>query len=137
MAKPQDEWMKLDVHSIQDPDIQLMLTDKGEAAVLEYYIMCALMNDCERFDYAIPEKLFPYMANLLHTTEDKIRDTVRYCIGNGFFILEEDDLGEKRVYSERRRVELHEKDLARRTMSEAGKRGNEKRWNKRRDNDNN
>lgn len=130
MAKTVAPFMRLDVDFIHDPDIQLMLMEKGESAVLEYMVMCTQMYYYERFDFAIPYKCLKTIAGLLQTTEEHIKSTVAYCIGNGFFVQEEDELGEKRIYSERRRTELHNMLIAKRTMSEAGKRGNQKRWNK-------
>lgn len=130
MAKTVTPFMRLDVNCILDPDIQLMLMEKGEAAVLQYFIICTQMYNYERFDFAIPYKCFKSIAGLLQTSEEKIKDTVTYCIGNGFLVQEVDELGEKYIYSERRRAELHQMVIARKTMSEAGKRGNAKRWNK-------
>lgn len=130
MAKTTTPFMRLDVNCILDPDIQLMLMEKGEAAVLQYFIISAQMYNYERFDFAIPYKCFKSIAGLLQTTEEKIKDTVSYCIGNGFFIQEQDELGERYIYSERRRAELHQMSIARKTMSEAGKKGMSNRWNR-------
>lgn len=130
MAKTAKPFMRLDVDFIHDPDIQLMLMEKGQSAVLEYLVICSQMYYYERFDFAIPYKCLKTIAGLMQITEDELKSTVSYCIGNGFFVQEEDDFGEKRIYSERRRAELHNMVIAKRTMSEAGKRGMSNRWNK-------
>ena len=130
MAKALTPYMRLDVDIIYDPDIQMMITEKGRSAVLDYLMLCDLMYYYKTYDYAIPYRNFKSIAGLLQITEEELKSTVAYCIGNGFFSQEEDENGERRIYSERRRAELHNKDLAKKTMSEAGKRGNNKRWNK-------
>ena len=129
MAKT-EPFMRFDINCITDPDIQLMLMEKGGAAVFQYFVLCAQMYNYERFDFGIPEKCLKVMAGLLQTTEDEIKDTVAYCIGNGFFYIEEDEEGNKYICSERRKAELHKMVVKKKAMSEAGIRGNQKRWNK-------
>lgn len=120
-------YMRLDINCILDPDIQLMIMDVGEAALAEYFILCAQMYNYDKYDFAIPEKCIKSIAGLLQTTELELRKTISYCIGNGFFKTEEKD-GETYIYSERRRCELHKMQAEKNAKSEAGKRGMANRW---------
>lgn len=134
MAKMTTTFWKFPTDLITYPEVQILLAEKGEGALLQYIIMKSQMLEYERYDFAIPEKCLKLMAALLQTTEDKIRDTVVYCVGQGFFQVEEDENGEKRIYADDIRTAGREIALSRKAMSEAGIRGNKKRWNKKENN---
>lgn len=132
MAKKLTYYMKLDEDFLQDPEVQLMIEQKGKEAVFDYIGLLLLMRDYRKTDYMIPWVMIPVLArSSLMTTKEKLEDTIRYCIVNGFFQVYEDTEG-KYFYSERRRLDLRTWQVTQSKRSAAGIIGNQVRWNKER-----
>lgn len=138
MAVKHSYFLKLDEDFLQDPEVQLFLEEKGKEAVFDYLMLLTRMRDYRDYDYMIPFSLIPIIARKdLGTTREKLEDTVNYCIKIGFFKVYEDDIDKvKFFYSERRQCDLRTWQVTSSRRSEAGKRGNDKRWNKEGDTDN-
>lgn len=132
MAKKLTYYMKLDEDFLQDPDVQLMIEQKGKEAVFDYIGLLLLMRDYRKTDYMIPWAMIPVLAkSSLMTTKEKLENTIRYCIKIGFFEVY-DDAGEKFFYSDRRRTDLRTWQVTQSKRSAAGIIGNQVRWNRER-----
>ncbi len=124
-------FMKLDEDFLQDPEVQLFIAERGKEAVFDYLGILLTMRDYQATDYMIPKRMIPVIAKLtLGTTPEKLEETINYCIGLGFFKeYRDEDLGVEYFYSERRQNDLRTWQITSSKRSEAGKKGNDKRWN--------
>lgn len=125
--KTKKPFMRLDCDFLLDPDIQIMMSTKGKAMVLDYLGFCAQMLHYKVYRYAIPEACLGYIAGLLMTDTASIKAMICYCIGNGFLEVEEID-DQKCYYSLRRRTDLIEMEALQAKRSAAGKMGMATRW---------
>ncbi len=132
MAKKHSYYLPLDEDFLQDPEVQMFLEEKGKAAVFDYLMLLTRMRDYRDYDYMIPFSLIPIIARKdLGTTKEELEDTISYCIKIGFFKVYENEIDKvKFFYSERRQCDLRTWQVTSSRRSEAGKKGNEKRWNK-------
>ena len=130
MAKKKSYYMPLDEDFLSDPEVQIFLEEKGKEAVFDYLMILLKMRNFEDYDFMIPFSYIPLLRREINTTTESINKTINYCIGNGFFKVYKDVLGDEFFYSERRQNDLRNWKLSTEKMSEAGKRGNAKRWNK-------
>ena len=123
-------YLPLDEDFLQDPDIQLFIEVKGKEAVFDYLMLLMRIRDYKCYHYMIPRFLLPIIAKRdLGVSTEKLQDTIDYCTKIG--LLKEFESDEATyIYSARRKRDLEDWDIKSARRSEAGKKGNDKRWNK-------
>lgn len=132
-------YMPLDEDIFDDPEVQLFLEEKGKAAFLDYLHLLLLMRGYKKTDYMIPYDFLPVLAKrTLYTKPEELEQTVLYCIKIGWFKVYEDEIEKvKFIYSERRQMDLRTWQVTSSKRSEAAKKGNEVRWGKKEENNEN
>ena len=124
-------YLPLDEDFLQDPEVQMFIEEKGKAKVFDYLMLLIRMRDYKDFDYVIPFAYLPIIAKReLCTTPEDLRDTVDYCISIGFFKTYSDGIIDG-FYSDRRQNDLRTWQVYTAKCSEAGRKGNDMRWNNR------
>lgn len=131
MARKHGYYLPLDENFWHDPEVKMFKREKGKAAVLDYLLILTFMRDYKKTDYMIPFDYIPMLADELDEEPDELKETISYCIKIGFFEVYTDEVEKtKFFYSDRRRTDLHNWQVYKEKCSEAGIRGNQKRWNK-------
>lgn len=126
MANKSTFYIQLDEDFLQDPEVQLFLVEKGEAAVFRYLMLLTRMRAYEDFDFMIPFSYIPVIARKdLMISSDELKDTIEYCIKIGFFKVEDDGI-EKFFYSERLQRSLRTWKVNKQVWKDAGSRGGKK-----------
>jgi hypothetical protein len=108
-----------DSNAKDDPKIVIMLEQHGLEAYGIYWILIETLRD--QPDFRAPMAIIPGLARRYNTTPDKMKSVV---LGYGLFDVDEDDF----FISDSLNRRMEEINSRRQKLSEAGKRGNEKRW---------
>ncbi len=130
MAKRKEPYITIPCTFIENLKIKKMIAKIGKAATFDYLMILAKHREFEESDFMIPDEMIPYLAQSLGTEEKELRKTICYCLGEGFLTGIQKEDGTEYFFSEDQRLDLLNWKVARERMSEAGKKGNEKRWNK-------
>lgn len=132
MARKHTYYLPLDEDFWHDPEVQMFRREKGKSAVLDYLMILTFMRDYQRTDYMIPFAYLPMLAYELDEEQEELRGTINYCIKIGFFEVFTDEIEKtKFFFSRRRQNDLRAWQLYTEKCSQAGKKGNDMRWNNR------
>ena len=130
MAKRKEPYITIPISFFSNLKIKMMIAKLGKTAVMDYLLILTKHIEFEEFDFMIPDEMIPFIAQESGTEETELRRTIAYCLKEGFFtgITKED--GTEYFFNEDQRLNLLNWREARTKMSEAGRKGNEIRWNK-------